>query len=117
MSFCQTRKRSTQSSKVERRVAGMSEISFDQNAGHCKKHSTSLKLGLALFHEGTNAFEAIVRVETFKLGLDFTLERFHQGVLFTCENRLFDGADCELGAFGDFLGEGGDRGFEFVDWE
>src|SRR6266404_2577991 len=62
MSFCQTRKRSTQSSKVERRVAGMSEISFGQNAGHFIKHLTSLKLGLTLFHEGANAFEAIVRM-------------------------------------------------------
>src|SRR6266481_6986839 len=117
MSFCQTRKRSTQSSKVERRVAGMSEISFGQNAGHFIKYLTSLKLGLTLFHEGANAFEAIVRMETFELGLDFALERFHKNVFFACEDGLFHSANGELRAFGDFFGESGDAGFEFVRWE
>src|SRR5258708_4821819 len=116
MSFCQTRKRSTQSSKVERRVAGMSEISFDQNAGHRDKLA-SLKLGLALFHKGANTFEAIVRMETFELGLDFTLERLHERVFFATEDGLFYGSDGALRPIGDFLGEGGDRGFEFVSRE
>src|SRR6267143_1606419 len=103
MSFCQTRKRSTQSSKVERRVAGMSEISFGQNAGHFIKHLTSLKLGLTLFHEGANAFEAIVRMETFELGLDFALERFHQSVFFACEDGLFHSANASCGPSAIFL--------------
>src|SRR6266481_9147297 len=117
MSFCQTRKRSTQSSKVERRVAGMSEISFGQNAAHFKKYLTSLKLGLTPFHEGANAFEAIVRMETFELGLDFALERLHQSVFFAREDGLFHGANGKLRAFGDFFCESSDSGFEFVGWE
>jgi len=82
-----------------------------------RKHLTSLKLGCALVHEGANAFEAIVRMETFELGLDFALERFPEGLFFTAENVLFHGADGELRAIGDFFGEGGDGGFEFIGWE
>src|ERR1700757_227457 len=74
----------------------------------------SLKLRLALFHEGANAFEAIVRMETFKLGLDFTLEGLEKGIFFAREDGLFHHANSELRPLGDFCGEGGDGGFELV---
>src|SRR5580704_13934251 len=78
------------------------------------KKLNSMKLGLALFHEGANAFEAIVRMETFELGLDFAFERFHQSVFFAAEDGLFHSADGELRPIGDFFCEGGDGGFELV---
>jgi hypothetical protein len=60
---------------------------------------TSLKLGLALFHEGANAFEAIVRMETFELGLDFALERFHERVFFAVEDGLLHRTNGKLRRF------------------
>src|SRR4029077_14181669 len=79
-----------------------------------KPFLTSLKFGWALFHEGTDSFEAIVRMKTFKLGLDFAFERFHQCVFFAGEDGLLHGADSDLRAFGDFFGEGGDSGFKLI---
>jgi len=78
------------------------------------KQLTSLKLGRALFHERANAFEAIVRVETFKLGLYLPLQRFHQGIFFAREDGLFDGPDRNLRTFGYFFGKRGDRRLELV---
>src|SRR6202007_939684 len=82
-----------------------------------REKSASLKLGLALFHEGANAFKAIVRMETFQLGLHFALERFHERVFFAVKDCLFHVADGELRTVGDFFGEGGDGSLELVGGE
>src|SRR5215468_3655611 len=113
MSFFQTRNRSTQSLKVARRVAGMSDCLLKSLLG-AAKNLTSLKLGLALFMERADAFQAVVRVEAIHLHLHFMVERAHQVIFVAMENGLFYGADGKLRPFSDFLGKSGDRGLELV---
>src|SRR5215469_7957951 len=106
MSFCQTRNRSTQSSKVERRVAGMSDCLLEIR--RAEKKLTALKLGLAFFQERTNALQAIMRMETLELGFNFTIERLHEVVIFTVKDGLLNGANRHLRPFGNFLRESRD---------
>src|ERR1700739_1712768 len=106
MSFCQTRKRSTQSSNVDRRVAGMlvppgSEICryvdrVRNTAGAKSFSSMPSKAGRPLFEKRANALLAVMRMEALQLMLDFLVQSGDKRFLIVCENGLFYGANGNL---------------------
>src|ERR1700757_3181114 len=114
MSFCQTRNRSTQSSNVDRRVAGMlrppgSEffrriLSARGTARSKLSHSSTAKTGRPLFQEGANALPAVLRVKALELMLNFPFQRLDQGFLLASEDRLFHRANRHLWAGRNFCG-------------
>src|ERR1700681_2995324 len=117
MSFCQTRKRSAQSSKVERRVAGISwtPCAYKHfSSKHCYEYTScrvgsrqnlaSLEFWLALFHKCANSFLAILGIKTLQLVLHFTFQSNMQSLLASRKYRLLHVANHNLRAIGDLLG-------------
>lgn len=73
-----------------------------------------MEIGGALFEEGANAFLAILRMKTLELVLDFPFEGFDKSVLIAPEEGLLHGADSDLRADGNFMGQGAGFGFELI---
>src|SRR5215475_841358 len=78
------------------------------------KNLASLKLGLALFMERANAFQAVLRVEAIHLDLEFVVQRAHQILFIAMEDGLFYLANGKLRPLRNFLGKRADRGLELV---
>src|SRR3989441_8565546 len=118
MSFCQTRNRSTQSSKVEMRVAGM--VCDPPRSSIVRRRSArakslpirsrprflpALKFRRAFFEKRAKRFAAIFGAETFHLCPNFEFQGALELLAVFGEQDLFDGANRERWSLSNLRGQ------------